>query len=125
MLVDVSMTLRPDDRALAAYLLERDLVALDELARAMHDAASSMRDLGESLVRRGILDPQGVVRFRAEVAMKAHALKKEDPTLPEMKKRSFDLEAPVHVPDEDDTWFDIPAGRMLARDKTTTAPLPG
>src|SRR5262245_45035676 len=109
MLHQVPMTLRPDDRALAAFLLERDLVALDDLVAAMHDAASSVRDLGESLVRRGTLDAPSVVGLRAEIAKQIHRAKKEDPTLPEIKRRPIDFDA---TPEDDDTWFDFPAQRL-------------
>jgi serine/threonine-protein kinase len=113
------MTLRPDDRALAAFLLERDLVAFDDLVKAMRDASSSVRDLGESLVRLGTLDPPAVLGLRAEVAKRAHFVRRDDPTLPEIKKRN-DFDTPAD--DDDDTWFDLPAAKVhIPKDLTPTS----
>ncbi|MCK6552023.1 bifunctional serine/threonine-protein kinase/formylglycine-generating enzyme family protein [Myxococcota bacterium] len=76
------MSLRPDDKALAAYLLRQRVVPRVELQVALEDAASSDRDLGESLVRLGILQPPAVLGYRAEVARRAH-LPEADSTSPD------------------------------------------
>lgn len=115
------MTLRPDDRTLAAFLLERDLVAFDDLVAAMRDASASTRDLGESLVRRGLLDPPSVLGLRAELARRTHtSAKKDDPTLPEIKKR-IDFDTPS---DDEDTWFDLPAAKVHIPRDLTPASMP-
>src|SRR5258708_5095820 len=75
------MTLRPDDKALAAYLIETDLVPLGDLLRALGDSQASLRDLGESLVKLGIADGPRVVGLRAEVARRLARSKGEAVTI--------------------------------------------
>ncbi len=58
--------LRPDDRRLAAYLVESDSVPLAGLLAAIDDATKT-GDLGRSLVERALLEPAEVVRIRREV----------------------------------------------------------
>ena len=100
------MTLRPEDEALAAHLLERGRLPVGALVAALNDAASSERDLGESLVRLGALAVQDVLGLRAEVARRS---------LAEAHRRAGDL--------EEDTWLELTPGVGLA--KTHARPAPG
>lgn len=106
------MTLRPEDRSLAAYLLERDAVPMDELFSALADARTSERDLGEALVRQGTLDAPAVVAFRAE-AMKTAATGPSGPALVpvnDASERSTVADARIDSGGfgaGEDTWFDL------------------
>jgi serine/threonine protein kinase/formylglycine-generating enzyme required for sulfatase activity len=59
------MALPPDDRRLAAYLVESATLPLESLLPAIEEA-SSTGDLGTSLVRRSLLGASEVERLRAE-----------------------------------------------------------
>lgn len=105
------MSLRPDDKALAAYLMETEAVPLSDLARAMGDSEASARDLGDSLVRLGLLDASRVVGLRADVARRIQLAKAEPVTLE--LKAPFDAEVDAIVTLEPaaidrDTWYDRP-----------------
>ncbi|MFO0727703.1 MAG: bifunctional serine/threonine-protein kinase/formylglycine-generating enzyme family protein [Myxococcota bacterium] len=58
--------LRPDDRRLAAYLVESDSVPLVGLLAAIDDA-SKTGDLGRSLIARDLLGHEEIARIRREV----------------------------------------------------------
>ncbi len=83
-------SLRPEDRALAAYLLERDLIPMDELLRALDAASSSDRRLGEVLMDSGSLT--GIALETAQV---------------EASKRDVSETSTVSDESVDDTWFDL------------------
>lgn len=80
------MTTRPEDRVLAARLIERGLVPVEQVLAAMDDGASSGRRLAESLVRIGAIPAGSEHRLLARAD--------DDPSV-----------------DEPDTWYDIPAAR--------------
>jgi len=60
------MALPPDDRRLAAYLVESETLPLDRLLPAIEEAHSS-GDLSETLIRRSLLELPEIDRLRAEV----------------------------------------------------------
>src|SRR5688572_12271019 len=94
------MTLRPEDRALAAYLLERDLVPMEDLLRALDDARSSKRDLGDVLMESGSMSPDALELAQGELA-----------------KRDTSENSTVADRSVDDTWFDL-VGEAKIVDKT-------
>lgn len=61
------MTLRPEDRSLAAFLIDAHEVPAPTIVSAVEDAVSSTRDLGESLIKLGIMSRQQIIACRAEV----------------------------------------------------------
>jgi eukaryotic-like serine/threonine-protein kinase len=87
------MTIRPEDRALAAYLIEREMVPMDELLRALDDARASERDLVDVLVEFGTVSAAALEEAQGELA-----------------KRDGDASENSTVADrsvDDDTWFDL------------------
>src|SRR5688572_3709315 len=94
------MTLRPEDRALAAYLLERDLIPMDELLRALDDVRSSERDLGVVLMEIGCMSPDALQLAQGELA-----------------KRDSSETSTVADRSVDDTWFDL-VGEAKIVDRT-------
>ncbi len=101
------MGLRPEDQALATFLLERAVVPPATLLAAFAHAASSENDLGEALVALGAIESARVVAYRAEVA-----------------RQSADLVRDLSA----DTWYDFEGRRdgqtqpMVAADDPTTDP---
>lgn len=83
------LTLRPDDKVLAAYLLQRDVVPVDTFAAALKDAVDRGRGLGESLVSVGALSSSSLAVHRERAAQGG---------------RVFD----AGHPQDTDTWFDLP-----------------
>jgi hypothetical protein len=82
--------IRIEDRALAAYLLERDLVPIEELLRALDDVRSSERTLGDVLMESGSLTATALRLARIEAA-----------------KRDSSETSTLADRDVDDTWFDL------------------
>ncbi|MCA9554495.1 MAG: SUMF1/EgtB/PvdO family nonheme iron enzyme [Myxococcales bacterium] len=105
------MVLRPEDRALAAHLIRRAALPVETVLAALEDSARSRRDLGESLVHLGAMDPQKVVAFRAEVARRREGITEarsaSSPSAPAGPARRNGFE------DDHDTWFDMPKVPLL------------
>ncbi|MEQ8274737.1 MAG: bifunctional serine/threonine-protein kinase/formylglycine-generating enzyme family protein [Deltaproteobacteria bacterium] len=109
------MTLRPEDRALAALLIERQAVPFDMVLAAMNAASTSDRGLGDCLVDAGALDEDALDDYR-EVLESGVAvdqtpvdqlLQPYDPskTLPSPRADAFE--------DHEDTWFDLPRQEVI------------
>lgn len=120
------MTLRPDDRALAAYLLEHEVVPLEQVLTAVRDAVERRRDLSESLVHLGVLDAPSVAAHRAASSVApsvaahraassiapsvaAHrAASSSAPGWPAPRPEASPTGADPEDLGERDTWYDIP-----------------
>lgn len=109
------MTLRPEDRALAALLIERQAVPFDMVLAAMNAASTGDRNLGDCLVDAGALDEADLASF---IEALAHGpppdqtpvdqlLSPFDPskTLPSPRADAFE--------DHEDTWFDLPRQELI------------
>lgn len=106
------MGLRPEDKLLAAYLLEQEILPAETVVSALSDATSSVRDLGESLVWLGAFDAQSVVAHRAQVATRRIQSSvtrrvvpaEEEPTLPGGAPGGGSNGFEEH----EDTWLELP-----------------
>jgi serine/threonine-protein kinase len=114
--------LRPDDKALAAYLIDHDVLPLADVLDALKDSTGSSRDLGESLVKLGLLKAPDVVGLRAEVArerqLEIGSSRTPMPLTGEISLPLFSLANDVATRDEPsakserDTVFDVPKGEV-------------
>src|SRR5207248_2048936 len=100
-----TMTLCPDDKALAAYLIENEVVSMRDVIAALEDAGTSSRDLGESLVQVGALAPPDVLGFRAEVARRALEQENGEDAADATLGGISPGDEGAH--DDPDTWFDV------------------
>ena len=87
------MTLRPDDKPLAAYLIEGEVLPLATILAALMDAEGSERDLGESLLELGGCSSEELAAYREQLSRRP---------------------GPADVL-EADTWFDIAPAAADAR----------
>jgi|GEM_PF-869274 len=116
------MTLRSEDRALAAHLIRRGALPVETVLAAMEDAARTSRDLGDALVQLGAMDAPQVVSFRAEVAKRREGATASMPA----------DQVPKYAPppdefgdrDDHDTWFDMPRPASKPGRTKSSGPVP-
>lgn len=127
------MTLRHEDKALAAYLIEREAVPFERVLAALNDASTSDRDLGACLVEAGAVDAASLDGLRADLAQQSYG----DTTPVDQIVTYVDGVDTKPSPnafddlDDHDTWFDkrrpvdgVPANGDVPRSWPASGRLP-
>ncbi len=116
------MTLRSEDRALAAHLIRKGTVPLETVLAALEDAVGPLRDLSEALVHLGALDRTGIRTLRRELHRRREGATATRPAesqpLPRARSSGFD------DLDEHDTWFDMPKPAGINERSASAVPAP-
>lgn len=116
------MTLRSEDRALAAHLIRKGTVPLETVLAALEDATGPLRDLSEALVHIGALDRTGIRNLRRELHRRREgataSMPAESQPIERARSGGFD------DLDDHDTWFDMPKPAGIDERSASSVPAP-